>query len=76
MDLKNLIINILEEKKSKNTAYSLRALARDLKLDAGQIHRIISAKMKPTPLVAYRVGKHLDLNAEDLIRLIETTIKE
>ena len=76
MDLKTLIISILNEKKIKNKSYSLRALARDLSLDPGQIHRIMSSKMKPTPLVAYRVGKFINLKCEDLIRLIETTLKK
>jgi plasmid maintenance system antidote protein VapI len=75
MKIEHLINSLLNERKIRNNAYSLRALARDLKLDVGQLHRIVGSKMAPTPLVAYRIGKHLNLKSDDILELIESTLK-
>jgi plasmid maintenance system antidote protein VapI len=74
MKIEHLINNLLNERKIRNNAYSLRALARDLKLDVGQLHRIVRSQMAPTPLVAYRIGKHLNLKADDILEMIESTL--
>jgi plasmid maintenance system antidote protein VapI len=75
MELNTLINKILAEKKSKNNSYSLRALARDLEIDAGQLHRVVTSKMAPSPKVAFQVGKYLNLSSDELLRLIEVTLK-
>lgn len=75
-ELQRVINLVLSERKLKNHSYSLRALARDLSLDPGQLQRIISSKMAPTPLVAYRVGKHLNYNSDDVLKLIESTLDD
>lgn len=71
-----LITKILNEKKSRNGSYSLRALARDLRLDVAQVQRILTHQKKPGPVVAFRVAQYLNLDKQEFIRLIESTLKE
>lgn len=76
MELKSVLLKTLEERKSKNSSYSLRALARDMRLDAGQLNRIVNSKTPPSPLVAFKVGKYLKLNNDDIIQLLEKIFNE
>lgn len=75
MNLSEMILNIFNDKRQRNSAYSLRALARDLKIDVGQLNRIVNAKSKPSVVVAFRVGRYLELKDEHLVSLIERTIE-
>jgi plasmid maintenance system antidote protein VapI len=74
INLRELIIKVYEEKRARNSAYTMRALARDLDLDPGQLHRIIKLQMKATPLVAFKVGKSLKFESEHVLKLIEDTL--
>lgn len=74
-DLRILLANLLIERRNKNPSYSIRALARDLKVNQGQIVRILNGKLRPTPLIAYRVGTHLQLSSDQTIYLISHTVQ-
>lgn len=74
-ELTSILANILLEKKQKNSSYSLRALARDLKIAPGHLHRILHNQVTPSPMVAYRVGRLLNFNNDQIVHLIETIIE-
>ena len=59
-----------ESKRARNPAYSLRAFARDLDIDNGNLKKILSGKISVSPKVAYKIGKHLELKEQDLLHFI------
>jgi plasmid maintenance system antidote protein VapI len=74
-NIKDMILAIYEEKRKINQAYSFRALSRDLKIYPSQLSRIVNSKHGATAQIAYRLGRYLKLNDQELIKLIETTIE-
>lgn len=71
----NLIQTILEGKKLKNPAYSLRALSRDLKISQPQLCNIIKKKRKLSPSHALKIGQYLQLNDQEILKLVKMTLE-
>ncbi len=58
------------EKKNKNPQYSIRALARDLKLPYITVQRILTTSKKINANHAFRIGIYLKIPKETLLDLI------
>jgi plasmid maintenance system antidote protein VapI len=65
----------LEKKRARNPSYSLRAFARDLQIDNGNLKKILSGKISVSPKVAYKLGRHLDLTEKELLQFILPTLE-
>src|SRR5690606_9715440 len=55
-----------------NPAYSLRSFARSLKIDPGNLSKILTAKAKLSRPAAYRIVDALQLNPKDQRRFVES----
>jgi hypothetical protein len=75
VDFRTFLIQIYERLKAQNPAYSRRAFARDLKVDVAHLHRVMKGEMRPSPLIAFSLGKFLKLKCEDSLMLIEVTVE-
>lgn len=73
-DIKDILSNLLSEKQQKNASYSLRALARDMKISQSHLSRILNGEIRPTPLIAYKIGQYLELSSDQTLHLISQTI--
>jgi hypothetical protein len=65
---------LLQDKKSKNHSYSLRALARDLKINQAHLCRVMNKKLNPTPLIAYKLGTYQNFSSDKILKMIESTL--
>jgi plasmid maintenance system antidote protein VapI len=72
--IKTLLLQLYQARLERNSGYSLRAFARDLAIDSGHLCRILKDKMKPTPLIAYKLGKFMGLDSGRVLELIEGTL--
>lgn len=70
----DLIETSLNQVKKRNTAYSARALARDLNISQSLMIKIINGKRKVTPGVGLRIALHLGLPHEKTIELMVSTL--
>jgi plasmid maintenance system antidote protein VapI len=68
------LIQLLEERVRKNSNYSLRALSRDMSVDAGDLSRIINGKKKITARIAYKIGVLLELDDKELLAFIKPVL--
>ena len=75
LTLRDYLNDLLLQKKARNSAYSIRALARDLKVDQSHLTRVLKGKMRATPLIAFRTGMFLNLSSEETVRLISLTLQ-
>lgn len=80
MDMKNdlylkLLLDHFENRRTRNPAYSLRAFARDLDIDNGNLKKILSGKLSVSPKVAYKIGKHIELKEKALLEFILPTLE-
>lgn len=64
-NLSLLLSNILETRKKKNSNYSLRAFARDLKISSGRLSNILNDKYLPGPSISSRIIESLNLNEKE-----------
>ena len=64
-NLSFLLTNILEARKKKNTNYSLRAFARDLRISSGRLSNILNDKYLPGPSISNRIIESLNLNEKE-----------
>lgn len=67
--------NHFESKRARNPAYSLRAFARDLDIDNGNLKKILSGKLSVSPKVAYKIGKHMELKEKALLEFIMPSLE-
>lgn len=58
-----ILAAFFKRKQSKNQAYSVRALARDLKKSPSFVSQILNGKSKPSPAVLEELSKILDLDS-------------
>jgi transcriptional regulator with XRE-family HTH domain len=73
-NIKTILVNIYQAKQARNKGYSLRAFARDLTIDSAHLCRILKDKMRPTPFIAYKLGKYMNLDSSSILKLIEETL--
>lgn len=66
----NCILDLLEERKVKNSKYSQRALARDLGVNPGDLVKIIKGKKNLGPRLGYRLGKEMGLEGDRLLSFL------
>ena len=59
-----------QERKVKNPCYSLRAFARDLGVDNGNLIKILDGKLSLSPRTAFKIGKRLQMNDGELLKFI------
>lgn len=69
-----VLLKLLEDKKSLNSRYSLKALGRDLKVSQPQLTKIINGERRLTPQVAVKIGRHMKMEDADLLQFILSTI--
>ena len=65
----------LSRRCEKNKAYSVRAYAKALRIDAGTVSRLLNGKQIPTLKMARRLLQHLDLSPEHEREFIESLVK-
>lgn len=70
------IKKLLEDKQAKNPKYSVRALARDIGIDSGDLVNILNNKKKVTTRIAYKIGTYLEMNEKELLEFIKPTLVE
>ena len=66
MKLKNILVNEFEQRKMRNTSYSLRAFARDLGIGKSTLHEILNHGKKPTSKTIEKILRALGFSKEDL----------
>jgi uncharacterized protein (TIGR02147 family) len=71
-DYRDILNNLLVERKEKNSNYSLRALARDLELNQGVLSQIIKGARQLAPEKAIEMVEKLNLNEKDKATFLET----
>lgn len=64
-DAIKLLKNELEERKKKNSRYSLRAFAQSLGISAAQLSQLLSGKRNLTPEVLRQIAEALHLSPEE-----------
>lgn len=69
-----LIKKILDEKKLKNSSYSLRALSRDIKISQTQLSHLLMGKRRLSPHHALKIGEYLNYNDQEMLEFIKLTI--
>ena len=74
--VRNELSNLLLEQRLSNKSYSIRALARDLKIEQAHLTRILNGKKKATPYVAYQLSQFKNFEAEKSLELIAATLKK
>jgi plasmid maintenance system antidote protein VapI len=74
--VRNELQNFLSEQKALNKSYSIRALARDLKIEQAHLTRIINGKKNATPYVAFQLSQYRNFNPEKSLELIAATLKK
>ncbi|HEX7673733.1 MAG TPA: TIGR02147 family protein [Bdellovibrio sp.] len=62
MDVVIFLKNQLEERKSKNPSYSIRAFARDLKISPGRLVDILNYRVNVGPRLLERIAERLKLS--------------
>ena len=72
----DLLRDILERKKAKNSSYSVSALARDLGVSQSLLSRVMSGKRKLTLAQAQKIVLIIGLSKSDERKLIEATLKQ
>jgi uncharacterized protein (TIGR02147 family) len=60
----NFLVSIFQDRKKKNSKYSLRAFARDLKVPASRLSEILNGKRKISKKMKLHFAEHLDLSPE------------
>lgn len=71
-----IITRILEQRRTKNSSYSVSALARDIGVSQSLLSRVLSGKRKLTLAQAQRMVLLLNLNKNDERKLIDATLKQ
>lgn len=62
MDLRALLTEELSKRRQRNRRYSLRAMAKALGIHSSTLTRILNGSRKPTPYLADRILKRLDID--------------
>lgn len=73
---RNYLKEELQRRKSKNSRYSLRAFAKSLAIDNGQLSKIISGKALLSVDLADNISKKLKLTGDDRIRFLVSAAEE
>lgn len=71
-----LLNTLLKQRQDKNPQYSLTALARDLGISQPQLSRILKGDRRLTPASALKLGQQLQLNSEELLELLVSSIDQ
>ncbi len=66
----------LARRKEKNTRYSLRAFAKNLKIDNGQLSKILSGKALLSVDLADKLAKRLKIIGEDRVSFLKSAAEE
>ncbi len=69
------ILDLLEERKKRNSNYSMRALARDLSIDPSNLSKLIKGKTTITPQFAYKLANHIGLQGEAKLDFIVASLE-
>ena len=75
-NVETLLGDVLKEKQSHNPNYSLRALARDLRIEQSQLTRVLNGQQKASPIIAYKLSLLMNLDTEQTLDMIKATFKE
>lgn len=68
--LENVLKTTLEARKSKNVSYSLRAMARDLKISPSTVSKIMNGKYRTSEKMLLEIVEKLNLDPADGERVI------
>ncbi len=68
----DLLMDLLLERRSKNSSYSLRAYARDLHISAATLSQVLARKRDLSPASARRVAERLSLSPRETQDLLAT----
>jgi len=68
-------MSLLEDKRTRNPNYSIRALARDLEIPASSLVDIINKKKTVTPQIAYKIASHMKLTNGSMLDFLLPSIK-
>lgn len=66
----SLLLKVLNEKKKKNSQYSLRSLAKSVKISPAQLSSIINKRKKLSPTLAIQLIQKLNLTEQESIELL------
>lgn len=75
-DYLELLRAIYETRNKANAGYSLRAFARSLNLDPGELSRIITGKKYPSLNVAYQIADQLKLSKEGIENFVLSVLEK
>ena len=70
------IKDLLSERAEKNSGYSLRALARDVGIDASYLSQVLQNKKRITPKAAFKFANHLKLEGQVKLDFIVPSLVE
>lgn len=73
---RSILISELEKRKERNSAYSLRAFSRQLKLSPAQLSKIISGKKPLTPKTAAKIADALAFTPLERAAFVESTVSD
>src|SRR5689334_15868913 len=71
-EYRELLLNYLREKKKKNTLFSLRTLAKQLKISPAQLSQFISGKRPLTLRVALLIADKLEFSALEKQKMLQS----
>lgn len=71
-EYRELLLNYLQAKKNKNALFSLRSLAKQLKISPAQLSQFISGKRPLTLNVALKIADKLELSSLERQRMFES----
>jgi plasmid maintenance system antidote protein VapI len=69
-----ILTDAFEEKRSRNSSYSLRAFARDLEISVSHLSAIMSGQKKLSAQQAGKIAIKLQLAPELFIELVTSTL--
>jgi transcriptional regulator with XRE-family HTH domain len=67
MDLAAALRTELEDRRTRNPRYSLRAFARDLRVHHGTLSKIVSGRRPPSPALLRALSPKVGLHPEPLV---------
>jgi plasmid maintenance system antidote protein VapI len=74
IEVREILIKILHERKVSTPSYSLRALAKEMKVHPSHLSRIINQKSRPSAEIAFKLGRFIHLPDQEVLELIQATI--
>lgn len=76
ISLKNILLNELSVRRSRNTLYSMRAFARDLNLGVGSLSEVLSGKRELSKNNLMKVLQNIDIKPEQKKLLLKKEIQK